>query len=286
MSIKLVRDRLASYNCRTEIEENHAIREITQEIALAGLGRCGFYGKALLHGGTCLRVFYGLNRFSEDLDFLLRAPDPGFQLTDHLKGLAGECAAYGYSLEITDRSNADSMVRKAFLKDDSIGKVIGLQYSGRTGPPAKIRIKLEVDVNPPAGSVAEMKYLDFPFVASVALQDKPTLFSGKLHALLCREYIKGRDWYDFIWYTSQTPGINYAFLGAALDQQGPWKGQGLVVDKAWVLAELSRKIAAIDWKQAAEDVRRFIPAHEAPSLDLWGAELFMHQLDKLKAGLP
>lgn len=282
MSVQMIQQRLLNYNCKTDIEEQQAIREITQEVVLAALGRGDFFKQALFQGGTCLRIFYGLNRFSEDMNFILRETNPDFQLKDHIKHLTDELAAYGYNIEITDRDRADVTVKKVFLKDDSLGKVIDLRHANQAGPMAKIRIKLEVDTNPPAGSGHELKYLDFPFVSSVAVQDRPSLFAGKLHALLCREYIKGRDWYDFIWYTGNRTGINYAFLTSAINQLGPWQGQSITVDKAWLLNELERKIVSMNWKQAAEDVRRFVRVAEQPSLDLWSKDLFLGQLDKLR----
>ncbi len=282
MSVQMIQQRLLNYNCKTDIEEQQAIREITQEVVLAALGRGDFFKQALFQGGTCLRIFYGLNRFSEDMNFILRETNPDFQLKDHIKHLTDELAAYGYNIEITDRDSADVTVKKVFLKDDSLGKVIDLRHANQAGPMAKIRIKLEVDTNPPAGSGHELKYLDFPFVSSVAVQDRPSLFAGKLHALLCREYIKGRDWYDFIWYTGNRTGINYAFLTSAINQLGPWQGQSITVDKAWLLNELERKIVSMNWKQAAEDVRRFVRVAEQPSLDLWSKDLFLGQLDKLR----
>lgn len=282
MSIKLIQERLNSYRCQSEMEEEHALREITQEVALAALSRTDFFKYGVFQGGTCLRIFYGLNRFSEDLDFILKEPNPNFKLHPHLQSLSEELHAYGYQVEITDRSKTDIAVRKAFIKDDSIGTVLNLNHIGKTGPFRKIRIKFEVDTNPPPGSRTELKYLDFPFVASVAVQDKPSLFAGKIHALLCREYIKGRDWYDFLWYTSQSIDINYPFLAAALRQQGPWKGQDIRVDSAWCLAELKNIIASMDWKATADDVRRFVRTNEQPSLDLWSKELFLSRLERLR----
>lgn len=282
MSVQIIQQRLMNYNCKTDIEEQQAIREITQEVVLAALGRGDFFKHALFQGGTCLRIFYGLNRFSEDMDFILRKPKPDFQLKDHIKNLTDELAAYGYNIEIIDRNQADLTVKKAFLKDDSLGKVIDLRHSNQTGPLKKIRIKLEVDTNPPSGSGYDLKYLDFPFVSSVAVQDRPSLFAGKIHALLCRDYIKGRDWYDFIWYTGNQTGVNYDFLTSAINQIGPWQGQSITVDKAWLLTELERIIVSINWKQVIEDVRRFVRVEEQPSLDLWSKELFLGQLDKLK----
>lgn len=282
MSIKLIQERLNSYNCKSELEEEHAIREITQEVALAALSRTDFFKYGVFQGGTCLRIFYGLNRFSEDLDFILKEPNSNFKLQPHLQSLSEELQAYGYNVDITDRSKTDITVRKAFIKDDSIGKVLQLNHAGKKGPFRKIRIKLEVDTNPPPGSQTEIKYLDFPFVSSVTVQDKPSLFAGKVHALLCREYIKGRDWYDFLWYTSQGIKINYRFLGSALKQQGPWKGQEINVNMEWCMAAIEKAIKSLDWKTTTEDVRRFVRVAEQPSLDLWSKELFLTQLEKLR----
>ena len=182
--------------------------------------------------------------------------------------------------QAADRSRADTAVKKAFQKDSSLGKLIELRHANQAGPLAMIRVKLEVDTNPPIGSGDGLLYLDFPFVSAVAAQDKPSLFAGKLHALLCREYVKGRDWYDFIWYTSQGIGVNYAFLTSAINQLGPWQGGGVLADKNWVVSELKEKITAMNWKQAVDDVRHFIRVNEQPSLELWGSDLFLHQLDK------
>jgi len=282
MSVKLIQDRLDSYNCQSNLEEEHAIREITQEAMLAALGRTDFFKEALFQGGTCLRIFYGVNRFSEDMDFLLKEPNRDYALQPHLHAVSDELRAYGYDIEIVDRSKADLTVRKAFLKDDSLGKVLQLRYAALSGPRRKIRIKLEVDTNPPAGSGMEIKYVDFPFLSSVTLQDRPSLFAGKLHAILCRDYVKGRDWYDFLWYTGQGFGINYAFLSSALRQQGPWRNTDIQVDWPWCLTHLENKINSVDWAAASEDVRRFVKATEQPSLKLWNRELFLSQLRKIR----
>jgi len=282
MSVKLIQDRLDSCNCTSHLEEEHAIREITQEVVLAALGRTEFSKHALFQGGTCLRIIYGLNRFSEDINFILKETNRDFQLQPHLGAVADELKAYGYDVEIADRSGAGMAVRKAFLKDDSLGKILQLKYVDRSGPVRKIRVKLEVDTNPPSGSGMEIKYIDFPFVSSVAVQDKPSLFAGKLHALLCREYAKGGDWYDFLWYTSQNVGVNYAFLSSALAQQGPWRQRDIQVNRQWCLAHLEDRINSVDWAAARADVRSFIRASEYPSLELWSRELFLSQLRKIR----
>jgi len=281
MSVKMIQDRLDSYGCQSALEEEQALREITQEIALAALGRTDFFQKAGFQGGTCLGIFYGVNRFSEDLDFALQKPGGCFLLKPYLHDLAKEVKAYGYGLELDDRSKVDQAVRQAFVKDNSLGNLLRLNYKPTTGPLRKLRIKLEVDTNPPAGAAFETKYLDFPFPSAVCVFDLPSLFAGKLHALLCREYLKGRDWYDFIWYTARKTPTNYVLLSAALAQMGPWKGQPVPIDRAWCVEQLHAKVQATDWQQAREDVRRFVKPNELPSLDLWGREFFMAQVGKL-----
>jgi predicted nucleotidyltransferase component of viral defense system len=281
MSLEIIQQRLESYACGSQIEEEQAIREITQEVVLAALGRTEFFNHAAFHGGTCLRIFYGINRFSEDLDFALREPDGQFSLAQYLAAITEELGVYGYDFEIRDRNRPGQAVQKAFLKDDSLGKVLRLGFRVRTGPMRKIRIKLEVDTNPPAGGGLEVKYLDFPFVSSMTLHDAPSLFAGKLHALLCRQYLKGRDWYDFIWYTSAKTKINFTLLSAAMDQTGPWCGQGLMIDTDWCKLQLKRKVSEIDWSAAAQDVRAFTKPQEQPSLDLWSEDLFTAQIDKI-----
>ena len=281
MSVRVIQERLDSYDCRSTLQEDQALREITQEIVLAALGRTDFFQRAAFQGGTCLRIFHGLNRFSEDLDFALLARGGRFALEPYLDALAKELAAYGYGLEVLDRSKLDQAVRTAFLKDDSLGDLLRLDYRPATGPSRKLRVKLEVDSNPPAGASFETKYLDFPFPSAVCVCDLPSLFAGKLHALLCREYLKGRDWYDFIWYTARKTPVNYDLLSSALEQLGPWRRRGVRADRDWCVEQLRAKIEATDWKQVSSQVRRFVKPGELPSLELWSREFFLAQCGKL-----
>lgn len=284
MSIKIIQERLESYKCASAQAEELALREITQEVALAALSRTDFYKAAAFQGGTCLRIFYSLNRFSEDLDFMLKQPDIRFNLDTYLKNMTVEFEAYGYKLEVTDRSKADNAVKKAFLKDDSLGKVLQLSHLKIDRSSRKIRIKIEVDTNPPRKSGFESKFLDFPFAFSVTVQDQPSLFAGKVSALLCREYTKGRDWYDFIWYTSRKTPINFDFLAAALKQTGPWQDQAAAVDKNWCIEQLRQKIRSVDWDKARADVHPFINPRELDSLSLWGREFFLDRLENYSNG--
>jgi len=281
MSIALIQERLAAYGCSSTLEEDRAIREITQEVVLAALARTDFFRHAAFQGGTCLRILHGLARFSEDLDFALQEPDATFRLDPYLPVIRREMTAYGYDLAFVDRSRVDQTVRTAFLKDDSLGDLLQLQYRPTTGPARMIRIKLEVDTHPPAGGTLETRYLDFPFPQAVVAHDPSSLFAGKLHAVLCRRYLKGRDWFDFIWYTARRTPVNYRLLAAALAQTGPWAGTAPNVDRHWCLRALAEKIDSIDWPQARDDVRAFVRAPDLPTLDIWGREFFLAQAGKL-----
>lgn len=283
MSVEIIQERLATYACRSTLEEEQALREITQEIILAALGRTDLFGRAGFQGGTCLRIFHSLNRFSEDMDFALDAPDPAFALSPYLDRVRRELRVFGYELEVDDRSKAGATVRQAFVKDDSVGRLLSLSYRLRTGPMRKLRIKLEIDTNPPLGATYEMPVLDFPFPSAVRVFDLPSLFAGKLHALLCRNYLKGRDWYDFIWYTARKTPINHRLLSAALEQQGPWQGQAPKTDNAWCVEQLRVLIVEHDWEQARREMQRFVKPHELPSLDLWSRDYFLRQCGKLGA---
>lgn len=281
MSVRIIQDRLARYDCTSRQEEENALREITQEVALNALFNRDFFKHAAFQGGTCLRIFYGLNRFSEDLDFALIEPDPHFDINLYLSALEKEFHAFGYNIEILDRSKADQSVKKAFLKDDSLGEQLDLQYADQSGQAKSIRIKLEIDTNPPRGASVENRFHDFPLNFAVTSHTLPSLFAGKTHSLLCRDYIKGRDWYDFLWYVSRKTDLNYEFLSNALDQFGPWKNQGIRASKDWYLNEMARRIESIDWNEAADDVRRFLKEHELKSLELWNKEYFLSRLETL-----
>ena len=128
MNVRVVQERLNSYGCASVIEEEQALREITQEIVLAALGRTAFFDKAAFQGGTYLRIFHGVNRFSEDLDFALWVPDSNFELGGYLRVVVQDLAAFGYQIEIDDRGGLDEVVKKAFLKDDSIGRLLKLGF--------------------------------------------------------------------------------------------------------------------------------------------------------------
>ncbi len=281
MSITIIQERLKQYRCQNPLEEALAIKEITQEIILMALSRSNFFTQAEFHGGTALRILYGLPRFSEDLDFALLSPDPTFQLSPYLENLAEELTTFGYQLEVRDRSKVDNILKKAFIKDEAIGKLLLLAYA-TPKLHQKIIIKLELDSNPPLGAQTESKLLNFPFPFEISAKDLPSSFSGKLHALLCRPYTKGRDWYDFLWYTRNRITVNFNLLRNALQQTGPWEGENIVLDTPWLILTLKDKIKNIVWADAVKDIEKFILPIEQPSLNLWSADLFLSCLAQLE----
>jgi len=281
MSITIIQRRLEEYQCKTSLEEENALKEITQEIVLMALSRAGFFRFAEFHGGTALRILYGLPRFSEDLDFALLKVNSNFAWAHYFTVIKDELKIYGYDIEWRDRSNANQNVKKAFLKDDSIGAILSFDYPNILHL-KKIKVKLEIDVNPPKMATSEIKYLDFPLAFSVRVQTLPSSFAGKIHALLCREYVKGRDWYDFVWYVSQHSQVNYILLQNALQQTGMWQGKNIAVNKQWLLNELENKIKSLNWREVAKDVNRFLKPQEQRSLEVWSLDFFISRLAKLK----
>ena len=277
--IDLIANRLAEYNV-SAVEEENALKEIIQEIMLFSLWRADFFEVAAFQGGTSLRILGGLSRFSEDMDFILREPDPAFSWKPFLESLAETCNEFGIEPEVRDKARMDQSVRKAVIKDSSIANQLNLSFMNNQSN-RKLTIKLEVDCNPPAGSGFAFTYLDFPVDFEVCHQDVSSNFALKMHALLCRPYVKGRDWYDFNWYIAQGVTPNLLLLQNAIKQYGPWQGQGLVIDQKWLVNALSEKIEAIDWKDAADDVERFLKPVEQKSLSLWSERLFMSKLQKL-----
>ncbi|NNM58411.1 MAG: nucleotidyl transferase AbiEii/AbiGii toxin family protein [Legionellales bacterium] len=236
MSVEIIQSRLLTYNSQTLLEQENALKEIVQEIALAALSRADFFRMAAFQGGTCLRILYGLERFSEGLDFTLEKPDDQFTWDNYIKNMREEFNAYGFDLEVKQRSKNDNAVKTAFLKTDSKGGFLIIKDLRTNNP--QLRIKLEIDTNPPSGSTYELKYLDFPLPYSIKTQDMSSLFAGKCHALLCREYVKGRDWYDFSWYIARRTPINLTLLSNAINQKGCWENQEIGVTKAWVLGSV------------------------------------------------
>lgn len=279
--IDLIQERLRTYKTVNRVEEENATKEILQEIALYSLWKADFFDVALFQGGTSLRVLHGLPRFSEDLDFMLVKPDPMFDWSPYLTALIESFAEYGLQSEALAKGRMEQRIRKAVIKDNSITNQLDLAFTGRNQK-EKIKIKLEIDVEPPANGGEARSFLDFPLDHEVRHQDLPSNFALKIHALLCRKFLKGRDWYDFSWYVAKGVYPNLAHLEAALGQYGPWSDDdSLTVDIEWLNVAMSEKISSTHWHQAREDVRRFLRPREAASLQLWSEAFFMSKLIKL-----
>lgn len=279
--IDIIKEKLKSYAATNAVEEEHAVKEILQEVALYGLWRAKFFEVALFQGGTSLRILHQLPRFSEDLDFLLREPAPDFDWAPYVKVLTEVFREYGLDLTIEPKEKMDSAIKEALIKDDSLARQLNLSFAG-TGKPKTIKIKLEIDINPPAGSGEEMEFLDFPADHAVRHQDMASNFALKIHAMLCRGFLKGRDWFDFSWYVGKGISPNLTLLRNALVQAGPWKGdETLVVDLDWLETALTQKIETIDWSVAVADVNRFLKPRERASLALWDTNFFKTRLAKM-----
>lgn len=283
MVSEIIQSRLAEYKFESPEDEWNVIREIVQELALAALSQAGLFKYAAFQGRTCLRILYKLPRFSEDLDFVLLKEDSDFKWENYATSMAKEFQAFGLNVQIQDPSKMGSSVKKAFIKQDSVGQILTFQFPRTRSQSQTIRIKLEVDSRPPAGAKHETKMIDFPYPCAVTVHDLPSLFAGKCHALLCRTYTKGRDYFDLLWYLRQKTPINLILLQNALEQTGPWQGTGLQINQNWLIENLENIIKKTDFPVAVADVTKFLGPIEARGLPYWGPEYFLEQVSKYAA---
>lgn len=280
---KLIREKMKEYNPQNALEQENVIQEILQHFVLGSLAKTNFFTQAMFHGGTCLKFFFSLNRFSEDLDFCTKKTMPHFAWDSFAKQIQNDCETFSLHLDIQDKKESTTAVKKIFLKTDSIGKTLVFDLPFERHQHKKFRIKLEIDTNPPLGSLFETQYIHFPTLAPITIQTLDCSFSLKSHALLCRTYIKGRDWFDFIWYVQKKIIPDLPLLRNAMLQQGVWANDATQnFDAKWYLAELKNRITSIDWKKAKDDIQRFIPQSEQEGLNLWSKDFFLHHLDRLK----
>jgi predicted nucleotidyltransferase component of viral defense system len=268
--MSVVEQMLQKYNLADGENINDALREVMQEIALAGLVRAGFFDKAAFYGGTCLRIFYGLPRFSEDLDFSLLQPQADFSLTPYFSVLKKEFAALGFEVDISAREKSvDSAVVSAFLKKNTS------VYDVRVRGQKILKIKFEVDTDPPMGFNTEEKLLLDPYSAYVKCFSLPDLYAGKMHALLFRQWqnrVKGRDWFDFEWYVRRGVELNVSHLAMRAKQSGDL-ADDLFLSTELFSRWLSQRIERLDVESAKSDARRFIT--DARVLDIWSRDYFM-----------
>ena len=263
---------LARYNALSDDDRYNAMREIMQEIALAGLYRGGFFKKAAFYGGTALRIFYGLDRYSEDLDFSLLGVDEGFSLAPYFEAIVSEFEALGIKIEISQKEKStDTNIESAFLKNDTAIHILSLSSKAITRP---IKIKFEVDKKPPLGFETEEKLLLQPFSFYVKCFCVGDLYAGKMHALLFRSWrqrVKGRDWYDFEWYVRNSHRLNLEHLSIRAIESGHL-AFGEIFDRDTLIKALLEKIDTLDIEAAKLDIRRFIKNDRA--LNIWSKEYF------------
>jgi predicted nucleotidyltransferase component of viral defense system len=255
---------LERYELRSVDDSINALREIFQEIALCGLWRGKFHERAAFYGGTALRILYGLDRFSEDMDFSLLVPDARFDLTPYCGFIQEELRAWGFNVEVETRSTKEQL-----LVIDPGSELASMVHGRR-----QLKIKIEVDTNPPSGFSTETRFVLMPIPFSVKAFDPPSLFSGKMHALLCRGWqtrVKGRDWYDFVWYVGRGTELDLPHLEARMRQSGHYD-ESVALDEAAFRAMLAQRISELDVAGAAAEVERFLP--DPSTVRVWSREFF------------
>jgi predicted nucleotidyltransferase component of viral defense system len=274
--MNLVDQMLSLYEIRSQEDQNNALHEVMQQISLAGLFRGGFFKKAAFYGGTSLRVFYGLERFSEDLDFSLTEPNENFDLENYFDPIIDEFKACGRDILISKKEKKNpTTIESAFLKDNSA--IYNLEF--RTEK--QIKIKIEVDMNPPLGFFTDYKLLMLPFSFLVRTYSLPDLYAGKMHAILFRAWknrVKGRDWYDFEWFVRNNYPLNFSHLLNRINQLSPLKTDELTTESFKLF--LKDKISRTNFDLAKKDVQPFIKNPEV--LAIWSSEYFNQIADLIQ----
>lgn len=281
----MIKEWIATYKPANEDETLSALREIMQEIALAGLSRTDFFKTAAFYGGTALRIFYGLNRYSEDLVFSLLQKNENFSLAPYFLSIQKEFESLGLKVSLRNKlKTKKTAIESAFLKTETLWEELVLedivaQIGIRSNK--NIKIKIEVDRNPPQGFNTEEKLMLRPFSFYVKCFDQPSLFAGKMHALLFRKWknrVKGRDWYDWEWFVRKGVSLNLShFLQRARDT-GDWTKKS--ISKKQFLQLLTEKINTASFENIKADVRPFIK--DAKQLDIWSKPYFLDLVALLK----
>ena len=283
----VIEQMLMRYEIKNTNDEINALKEIIQEIILSGLSRGGFFNEAAFYGGTALRIFYKLDRFSEDLDFALVTPNKEFDLTKYFNYIENELKACGLNLEINSKEKSiDSNITSAFVKGNTIEHILKFfpneenhKYSYMV---KDIKIKFEVDINPPSGANYEDRYKLLPNPHQIKLYDKESLFAGKIHAIRCRNWktrVKGRDLYDYIFFLTNDIAVNIELIKNKLIESNYIKKED-VFDINILKELLINKFKKIDYSEAKDDVMPFIKKMD--SLNMWNKEFFIGITENLK----
>ena len=264
---------LSAYSVTTEQERCNAIFEVNQQVILAGLYNGGFFDVAAFYGGTCLRIFHGLQRFSEDMDFSLLAPDDKFNFTKYFQPIIDEFTIVGREVEIKKKDKKSfGKVESAFLKDNTDVYDLSFQTD------KSIKIKIEVDTQPPLNFRTEQKLLLQPHSFMTRCFTLPDLFAGKMHALVYRGWknrVKGRDWYDFEWYVRHNVPLDFAHLAERIRQFNNEE-----IGQAAFMAQLKDRLASTNINQVKNDVLPFV--RNPKELDIWSNDYFVQLADMMK----
>ena len=275
-----------SHNPSTIDETKAIIREIVQSIVLIGLSRSGFFSKASFYGGTALRIFYNLNRYSEDLYFTLNNAEPDFSIELYTSKIKEVALSYGLELEIMIKNKkTKSPIESAFAKLNTYQTFISLKLDNKIistlHKDELLKVKFEIDCNPSLGFKNETKWLDIPEFAQVVVLDEPSLFAGKLHAILCRNYkntVKGRDYYDFLFYVQKRIKPNLIYLRNKLIETGKINVLDHF-DLNVLKSMLKEQFEKVDFNQVKQDAMRFVFKNE--DLSYYTKDLFIQMVEKI-----
>lgn len=277
---------IENYEPKNHIEKKNAIKEVMQEIVLYCLSKSGFFDKAAFYGGTALRIFYGLDRFSEDLDFSLITKDNNFKLEAYLPNLKNNIEAFGLNVDIEVKCKSpQSAIQSAFLKAGTIEQFLLFYPSDLVNginKNEKVKIKFEIDTSPAAGATYTTKYRLLPSPYSIKLFDEPSLFSGKIHAVICRSWksrVKGRDLYDYIFYLSRNIRFNIYYLRSKLIESN-FINNDTYINTNDVKSILINRFNEINFNDAKNDVYPFVKDTDA--LNIWSKEFFVDITSNLK----
>jgi predicted nucleotidyltransferase component of viral defense system len=278
---------LNRYNCMGINDYTNALREILQEIALLGLWRAKFFEKAAFYGGTALRILHGLDRFSEDMDFSLLNPLKEFDLSGYGQYILKEAQAFGFDLKFNEIEKAyESPVMSAFLKADTKKQILlfepGEYILDAVPKGKKLKIKIEIDTDPPGDFRTETRYLLQPIPFAVRLYSLPDLFAGKMHALLFRNWksrVKGRDWYDLVWYAANHPELHLKHLENRMVQTGDWE-EGKKLTEFFFKELLIDRIDSLKIDSVKKEVEPFV--RQPDKLNAWSKDFFVSLVERIK----
>lgn len=269
-----------------QYSEDSALKEIIQQITLSGLQRGGFFNEACFYGGTALRILYGLDRFSEDLDFCLIKKNLSFNFDPYAVQVISELARFGFTVSFeTKKSGENNTIESAFVKQDTYSALLLIgKDSSRAQKGQLIKVKLEVDKESPGGFDYESKLIKLPIPFMVNTLTPESLFAGKIHALIARAYlnrVKGRDFYDFLFYASRDVNVNLRYLESKLKDSGHLD-KSRKLDGKMLIKLLKEKFDKIDFENAKKDVKPFLKPDNVSSVDRWNAEIFKAVAETVK----